>query len=403
MEKLSLNAARNLILAVQGLLAPPVHQASREDVLTCIRKMGVLQIDTIHVVARSPYLVLFSRLGAYSPAWLDDLLADGCLFEYWAHAACFIPIGDYPLFRRAMIDGAHPYISKEWLESHQDAIKNVLERICNEGPLRSAHFEQSQRAGPWWGWKDEKIVLEHLHSMGELMIARRDKFQRVYDLRQRVLPGWDDKRVPDVETVRRDLVLRTVKYLGVAPQEWIADYYRMAKKGLPELLKECFQQGELLEGSVEGFETPFYIHPANLPLYKEAASGQLTPSHTTLLSPFDPLVWDRQRARRLFGFDYTIEAYLPPVKRRYGYFSLPILRRGTLIGRLDAKAHRSEKRFEVRSLHLEDNVEADELLLMDLAGALQGCANWHNCPQVSVTATSPAGVVERLNKVIGNC
>lgn len=402
MEKLSLFAARNLILAVQGLLEPPDHPARREDVLACIRRMGVLQIDSIHVVARSPYLVLFSRLGPYPTFWLDGLLAEGSLFEYWAHAACFIPIEDYHLFRRGMIDGAHPYISKEWLENHQDIMISVIERIRAEGPLRSSNFAQTQRAGPWWGWKDEKIVLEHLHSTGELMVARRDKFQRVYDLSQRVYPGWDDDRAADVETVRRALVLRTVKYLGAAPLEWIADYFRLPKKGLPEILKELLQMGDLLEGSVEGFDNPFYIHPANLPLYEAAASGQLMPSHTTLLSPFDPLVWDRQRARRLFDFDYTIEAYLPPAKRRYGYFSLPILRRGALIGRLDAKAHRSEKWFEGRSLHLEDNVEVDECLLVDLAGALQDCAAWHACSQVSLTTSQPAELAGKINKVVGN-
>src|SRR5215216_5889803 len=194
--RFSLAAARALLLATQGLSSPPDRPATKEDVLQCVRRMGVLQIDSIAVVARSPYLVLWSRLGSYDPRWLDELLAEGALFEYWAHAACFIPIEDYGLYRRLMLEGGEK--ARAWFSAHPEEVGRVLARIRDEGEVRSAEFARTDgRAGGWWEWKPEKRALEHLYSTGELMISRRDSnFHRVYDLRERVLaralPGWKD-------------------------------------------------------------------------------------------------------------------------------------------------------------------------------------------------------------------
>jgi len=396
MESLTIQAARQVHLAVQGLLNPPLLPVSRESVLDCIRRMGVLQIDTIHVVARSPYLVLFSRLGQYAPSWLDEHLAAGHLFEYWAHAACFIPIEDYPLFRHAMLEQSHQvYAPAGWLQGHSEAIAQVRHRIRTEGALRSADFEQTKRRGLWWDWKEEKLILEHLFNIGELMIARREKFQRVYDLQERLLPNWTDQRVPTAEEIRAELVKRSVRCLGIARPQWVADYYRLSKRGLPALLESLVQKGELCSVHVQGFEDTCFVHPDHCNLIEAAVSGDLTPTLTTLLSPFDPLTWDRSRARQLFNFDYSIECYLPASKRQYGYFSLPVLHRGSL----DAKAHRAEKRFEVRSLHLEKDMIPDEQLCRDLAKALQQCADWHACPRVSVTMANQPGLADSINRL----
>lgn len=389
MPTLTRTDARNLMLAVQGLLTPPAAPAAKPDVLAAIRRMGVLQIDTIHVVARSPYLTLFSRLGDYDPAWLDEHLAEGNLFEYWAHAACFLPIEDYPLQRRFMLDGVRGWHdARPWIESHAGLVDGILARMRAEGGLRSADFENEKPAGGWWAWKDEKVALEVLFVLGEVMVARRDKFQRVYDLPGRVLPGWDKLPVPDTAAVRRELVLRSVEKLGVARPSWVWDYYRLAKTGLPALLRELAAQGELIETAVEGWDGPVYVHPANAALLDQALAGELRPTYTTLLSPFDPLTWDRARARELFDFDYQIECYTPAAKRRYGYFSLPVLRRGALVARLDAKAHRREGRFEVRSLHFEPTVTLDDALREDLTAAIQRCADWHRTPQVDLATIS---------------
>jgi uncharacterized protein len=403
--QLSNSAVRSLLLAVQGLIEPVQRQASPADVLDAIRRMGALQIDTIHVVARSPYFVLWSRLGAYDPRWLDELLAEGQIFEYWAHAACFLPREEYPFFRRRMFSPPADWRDPgPWLAEHADLARLVLERITQEGPLRSADFE-NPRANPggWWNWKEEKLALEFLLTAGELMVARRHNFQRLYDLRQRVRPDWDDALMPTEEAVYRHLVLKTVACLGVARAVWIPDYFRLPKARVLPLVEELAGQGALLPVELEGGE-PAYIIPEHLDLACQAAAGELTPRRVTLLSPFDPLVWDRTRARQVFGFDYSIECYLPAEKRRYGYFSLPILRRGELVGRLDAKAHRAEGVFEVRSLFLEEGVAEDDGLWSDLAGALGSCAAWHQTPQVRLPEGSPPGfvrAVDRLNLEIG--
>jgi uncharacterized protein YcaQ len=400
--RFSLVAARTLLLAAQGLDAPPACPATRDDVLESIRKMGVLQIDSIAVVARSPYLVLWSRLGAYEPRWLDELLAEGALFEYWAHAACFIPIEDYGLYRRFMIEGGEK--SRAWFSAHPEEIGRVLARLREGGEVRSAEFARAGgRAGGWWEWKPEKRALEHLFAAGELMISRRDpNFHRVYDLRERVLkralPGWEDALAPTYEEVRRALALKAVRALGVAVARWVPDYFRMPKKGIAGLLEELAGEGALLRARIE--DEPAYVHPDNAELAEVTVSGELRPSLTTLLSPFDPVVWDRARALDLFGFEYRIEVYTPAARRRYGYYSLPILHRGTLVGRLDAKAHRKQGLFEVRALHLEPGVQAAEDLVTGLAGGLRGCADWHGTPEIVVRRSDPAELVEPLHAAI---
>jgi uncharacterized protein YcaQ len=393
-------AARALLLATQGLSSPPERPAAKGDVLESVRRMGVLQIDSIAVVALSPYLVLWSRLGPYEPRWLDELLAEGALFEYWSHAASLIPIEDYGLYRRLMLEGSEK--TRAWFSTHPDEVGLVLARVREGGPVRSAEFARTDgRAGGWWEWKPEKRALEHLFAAGELMISRRDpNFHRVYDLRKRVLeralPGWEDAQAPPYEEVQRALTLKAVRALGVAVARWVPDYFRTPKRGIAGLLEELADEGGLLRTRIEGWEEPAYVHPDNAGLAEAAISGELRPSLTTLLSPFDPVVWDRARAAELFGFEYRIEVYTPAARRRYGYYSLPILHRGALVGRLDAKAHRKERLFEVRALHLEPGAPGTEDLLSGLGGALRGCADWHDTPEILVRRSNPPGFAEPL-------
>jgi uncharacterized protein YcaQ len=218
----------------------------------------------------------------------------------------------------------------------------------------------------------------------------------VYDLRERVLPGWEDSGLPSSEELLRTLALRSVCALGIATPAWVPDYFRQPKKGMPARLEGLAREGLLLQVEVEGFEGPAYIHPERVDLVEKAASGDLEPALTTLLSPFDPLVWDRQRASELFGFDYKIECYTPAAKRRYGYFSLPILHRGRLVGRLDPKAHRAKGVFEIKALHLEPGVPVSEALVADLAIALQRLAAWHGTPELLIRQSDPPELGARL-------
>ncbi len=400
---LTLSAARALHLAAQGMLQPRRRKAVKADVIDAIRQMGVLQIDTISVVARSPYLVLWSRLGDYDPDWLGQHLEQGALFEYWAHEACFVPIEDYGLMRHRMLDPAAMgwKYSETFMREQSATVAAVLAHIREHGPTRSSDFERTDgQGGGWWEWKPEKRSLEVLFTAGALMIARRHNFQRIYDLAERVHPSWDDSRMPPMEQTRRQLALKAVRALGVCKAGWIADYYRTRPPRIdPEQL---VASGELVRARVAGWDEPVYIHPDHLQLAQRAAAGVLAPSVTTLLSPFDPIVWDRRRALELFGFDYRLECYTPAEKRRYGYFALPILRRGALVGRVDAKAHRRDGVFEVKSLELEPGVRVSERFTADVAQALLRCARWHACPQVLVTRTVPAAFCAQLEAMLGS-
>lgn len=389
---LSLPQARAVMLAAMGLLNPPAPRPTKESLLATIRAMQILQIDTIQVVARSPYLVLWSRLGAYEPRWLDELLAEGRIFEYWSHEASFLPIEDYPYYRRMMLDGLSRQwrFVREWVAEHQVEVSAMLDHIRVNGSVRSADFARTdgQKAG-WWNWKFEKMALEMLYTTGDLMIARRERFQRIYDLRERVLPSWSDDQAPSLAETRRFMALRAVQALGVTPARFVADYFRTKQRETLAAVADLVATGELLTCKVGDYVEPWYIHPAQLPLAEAAARGELQPTATTILSPFDPLVWHRERALELFGFDYRIECYTPAAKRRYGYFTLPILHRGQLVGRLDAKAHRSEGRFEVKALYLEPGVRSTKQFARSLAAALRACATWHRTPLVSLTFADP--------------
>jgi uncharacterized protein YcaQ len=402
---LSMPAARALHLAAQGLLQPRRRKAVKQDVLDAIGRMGVLQIDTINVVARSPYFVLWSRLGDYPAEWLDELLAEGKLFEYWAHEACFIPREDYGLYRHRMLDpGAMGWkYSATWMRERAGEVAALLAHIRNNGPVRSSDFERSDgKAQGWWEWKPEKRSLELLFTSGALMIARRHHFQRVYDLAERVHPEWDDAQMPSMAEVRRAFALRAVKALGVARAAWVPDYHRTRRPHVD--LARLADEGLLLRARITGagWDDPVYIHPDHAELAQQAASAALAPTLTTILSPFDPVVWDRRRALELFGFDYRLECYTPAAKRRYGYFTLPVLRRGALVARIDAKAHRRAGVFEVKAIFFEPGVRASDALLRDLAGAVQRCARWHGCPGVRLLRSEPAQWIGRLAELLGS-
>jgi len=397
--------ARLLHLAAQGLLRKPPARPDPGSVLAAIERMRLLQIDTIHVVARSPYLVLFSRLGAYPPQWLDEALESGAIFEAWAHEACFVPAGDFDLHRAHLErDGrARHWSHRHALRMHGEqraGMDRLLEHIRRNGAVKAADFERAQPAtSGWWSWKDEKRWLEALFALGELMVARRERFQRVYDLSERVRARMPAV-TPFVGDVSRALVLGSVKALGIAQARWIADYHRTGTRHRDADLDDLVASKEVFRVDVRGWDAPGYVHRDHVGLLHAAAAGQLRATHTTLLSPFDPVVWDRARASAMFGFDYTIECYTPAEKRRYGYFVLPILRRGALVGRLDAKAHRDDGVFEVRQLHLQPEVDTGDAFAADIAEAIRACAAWHATPDVVIRRSDPRAFAARVRAAL---
>ncbi len=399
--------ARCLQLAAQGLLVPPKRAATRLSLRRCIARMQLLQIDTIHVVARSPYFVLFSRLGQYPTAWLEQALAGADVFETWAHEACFAPSEDLALHRsynrhsRAHWGLQRGKESEASARQHLDAL---LAHIDENGPVKSSDFErQDGKGGGWWGWKDEKRWLEALFANGELMVARRENFQRVYELAERVCPALATMAEPEPQAVHKQFIEKSILALGITQARWVHDYFRLKPRLKDADIDALVAQGRLLRVRVQGWAVPGYVHCENAGLLKKALTGKLLATHTTLLSPFDPLVWDRERVATMFEFDYRIECYTPQAKRQYGYFVLPILQRGELIGRLDAKAHRADGVFEIKSLYLQVGVQVDEIALLELARAIADCAAWHGTPQVQLTHSTPVALRGRLRKALTLC
>jgi len=388
---------RTAILTAQGLLSSPENPAQKDDLLPIIQQMGYLQIDTIQVVRRSQNLVLWSRLGDHEPSWLDEIHAEGSLFEYYAHALCYLPIDDYPIFRGLILNDDRTGNNRQnWAQDHPEILAKVRSAIAESGPVSSSDFASKTIATGWGDVKEEKLALERMFASGELMVAYRERFRRFFDLRERVLPDWDDADALDAAPALETLVLKAIKALGVAREDWIASYYYLLKTGLSQVLADLAAQGRIIEVQVSGWESPAYIHPDQLDMVREAARGDLISTHTTFLSPFDPLVSDRDRVLSLFDFEYRMESYTPVKDRKFGYFCLPILHKGRLVGRLDPKAHRKEKSLEIKNLYLEEGVVVDDELVDALKDTLAQFAAWHKMKSVTITASDPSYLKEVL-------
>lgn len=389
---LSREEAQRIAVAAQALDRLP-DTPIKADVAAMVRRLGCVQIDTIHVVARSPYLVLWSRLGSYDPRWLDELLyPDRQVFEYWAHAASILPIEYWPLFRAKMLSHTNGESGwAEWRRNHPDVVQFVLDEIRAKGPLGAADFAAppNHQSGGWWDWKPAKTALDVLWTAGELMIERRVNFHRRYELRERLLPAWDDANIPTEDERRRRLAQIALRAMGIATMRQLADYFRQRQDGLHNILEALAETGAAERVQVADWPAPAYVAQES---WQQFTAGLPTPTLTTLLSPFDNLIWDRERTSALWGFDYKIECYVPEPKRRYGYFTLPILRNGSLIGRLDPKAERKAGIFRVKALYFEPGVPLDEAIIHDVAQAIKRCAEWHATPNVVVERSDPAAL-----------
>ena len=387
LPQLSLSAARNLHLAAQGLLKKPRRRAQPADILTTIQRMSLLQIDTINIVARSPYLVLFSRLGEYQPQWLDNALRQGELMEYWAHEACFLPRSDFSLVRHRMLspDKMGWKYRQEWMQEHAAEIEDLIAHIQENGPVRSADFKHPEKGSSgWWEWKPHKRHLEGLFTSGKVMVIERRNFQRVYDLTHRVMPHWDDQRDLLTQDAAEAIMLEnSARSLGIFRPQWLADYYRLRQPALKPLLQAWQHSQRAVPVEVDTLGE-MWLHADLLPLLPQALEGKLQATHSAVLSPFDPVVWDRKRAEQLFNFSYRLECYTPAPKRQYGYFVLPLLYKGQLVGRMDARMQRKLGVLEVISLYLEEGVKVTQSLEKGLTGAISDFARWQGANNVTL-------------------
>jgi len=411
--RLGIEEARGLMLAAQGLLDPPAESPAPglDDVRAMVERLGVLQIDTISVVERTQYLTLWSRLGPYDRGLLNRLLyPERAVFEYWGHAASIVPMADYRYYRPKMLrHHEHMWVgNRQWLEENPMVLRDTLEAIRARGPLGSSDFERppdKARTGPWdwFGPKDSRRALEVLWTMGDLMIHSRRAGQKVYDLRERVLAEAfgeavpRDDALPSPHEVTRYFARHTVQALGVVTPSWLWDYFRLSppsqeakskRVAALAMLNRLREEGEVVQTAVEGLTEPAFVARAALPVLEQLRGGA-GPERTTLLSPFDSLIWDRARAQALFGYEVCFEAYVPPPKRRYGYYCLAILHRGRLAGRLDPKMDRAARRLLVRALYLEPGVEAGDALLDGVAGALHSLARFLGADTVTVERSDP--------------
>lgn len=382
-KTLSLDEARRLALAAQGFDRPrPAGRPDARLVRGVIRRLGLLQLDFVTVVGPAHYQVLFSRLGPYDRALLDDLAYRRREFtEQWAHEASLLPVDAWPLLRHRMeVHRPRPYNFGPVLARHPEYAGRVLAEVRARGPLGAEQLDHPEgmprRLEHSWFGSVPRATLEALFGRGVLAIAgRRPDFSRLYDLAERVVPAEHLHRVIDPAEARRELLRRAARAHGVGTAADLADYFRMPVREARPRLDELVESGELLPARVEGWSEPAYLDPAaRAPRRIEAAA---------LLSPFDPLVWFRPRVRRLFGFEYRFEIFTPPAKRRWGCYVLPFLLGDRLVARADLKSDRPARRLRVVTAHLEPGAEAGRVAAA-LAAELRLLAGWLGLEGVAV-------------------
>ncbi|MGY2262958.1 winged helix-turn-helix domain-containing protein [Pseudomonas sp. SDO55104_S430] len=391
-QSLSLKQARRLALAAQGFNGrqpPATIKAAHLNRL--IERLGILQIDSVNAVVRSHYLPLFSRLGNYPSELLDQAAwSQGrrrTLFEYWGHEASLMPLSLYPMMRWRMQRATRGEDIYQQLarfgREQQDTIRRVLACVEEQGALGAGSLSTRQeRAGPWWDWSAEKHALEWLFAAGEVTVAGRRGFERLYDLPDRVIPSAIlTQPMPDEAEAQRGLLLHAAAALGVGTEKDLRDYFRLNPADSQPRLAELVEAGELLMCDVQGWRQPAYCLPDARPPRKVEASA--------LLSPFDSLVWERSRTERLFDFRYRLEIYTPQHKRVYGYYVLPFLHHERIAARVDLRAERAAGQLAVHAVHEEEQGLDDEGMLA-LAVNLRRMADWLglarvqlNCPRAS--------------------
>ena len=392
-EQLTLAQARLLALAGQGL----TKATKPKSVLETIDTMGVLQIDSVNVFERAHYMPLYSRLGTYDKTELDNLHGGKhpTLLEYWAHEASFIRTEDYPLFNFRMEYNQRGSRSRweTWASDNREFLEWIKNEIRTRGPLSTSDFEheRAERKGSWWGWSDVKHALEYMFMYGEVVSGGREGFSRLYALPEQVLPKKIISKTVDQTKARKELLLRAAKSHGVGTAKDLADYYRQIMPMAKPLIQELVNEKKLEEVSVEGWKETAYQLPGTV-IPKEK------PTRTTLLSPFDPLVWFRPRTERLWDFHYRIEIYTPEPKRIFGYYTLPILWNGQIAGRIDLKNDRQSKTLLIQSAWHEPHIDPTALAL-DLSKHLTQTAKWQNCQDIQLK--KKGNLSAALSKTLG--
>ncbi|MCC6653277.1 MAG: YcaQ family DNA glycosylase [Candidatus Eisenbacteria bacterium] len=409
-----------LFLQRQQLDRPRTRRLTARTLEDFVAGVGGLQIDSVNVIERAHHLTLWSRFGAYDRATFERLAYEKrLLLEYLSHVACFVAARDLPLWRATMADVATgPWPLARWAKGKRKLIEAVEAEVRARAPIGNGGFERpkGQKGGGWWTWKPAMHALDYLWKSGRIAVHSRRHFQKLYAPMDVVMPHASG--VPPVAsgTLIRERLLRSLAAMGVASDDDLVMYWTWPRRPAPlrrDALAQLVREGEVREVRVEGLARKWYVRAADLPALESATRARRASRGTTLLCPFDSFLWHRERTLRLFGFFYRIEIYVPGAQRTHGYYTLPLLHEGQLIGRVDLKNHREQEVLEVRHAHFEPWFAAGEPpparlwaapdrdeAVAGLAGALHSLARFLGCAEVSLARTSPAGFKPALTRAL---
>jgi len=386
---LSISQARKLVLLSQRV--PPKKQAanSLDATLSAIEHLGYIQIDTISAIQRAHHHTLWNRNPQYLTSHLEELMFGKKIFEFWSHAAAYLPFRDYrySLPRKLAIARGE---ENHWYYRDEKLMKYVLKRIDAEGPLMAKDFENTGRNSGEWQTKPVKQALENLFMQGELMISHRVNFHKVYDLSQRVLPEHADTTVPNSEEYARFLVKRYLRANGIGKAPEMTYLLKKTKEAVSFVLQDMLSNGELAEVAVNG--NNYYVLPPSL----ELLNKPLARSKLKILSPFDNLLIQRKRILELFGFDYMLECYVPASKRKFGYFALPVLWDGKLVARMDCKADRKKAHMHIYHIALDSALVKTEAFALALSEELLPFLKFNECTSLTIHRTHPPSFKHEL-------
>ncbi|MDE0461592.1 MAG: winged helix DNA-binding domain-containing protein [Caldilineaceae bacterium] len=410
--KLTETEARRLAVAVQRLEGPRV-EASKAGILELMRQINCLQIDPIRAVERTQLLVLWSRMGAFDPSWLEELQRERLIIEDDAHRASYVLTEDYPLFRRWIgslfeRNGAGMKRAREWMEANESLRVEIIRRLGKEGPLTSTVFDDLEAVpwfpSRWFSGKPASMMLNLLSWQGVVLCVGRKGSQRLWHLRDAWLPEWAGQPLPEEEEVVGLTCQRSLKALGVANQRQISRHFiRNKYPNLGRRLEELLDEGTVLPAQVVGEEGPWegewYIHRDSVPLLQAIREGSWAP-RTVFLSPFDNLICDRERTERFFDFHYRIEIYVPKAKREYGYYVLPLLHGDRFLGRMDSQIERKTGIYRIHALYAEEGVRIDAQTGAAVAGTLLELAQFIGAKDVELGERIPAAWRNALEKEV---
>lgn len=396
-EELTLTQLRFLTLESQGLTNSNPFGKGKDAVLNALERLGYLQIDTLSIVERAHHHTLWTRIPDYKTEYLDELVEERKVFEYWFHAASYLPMKDFRFALPQMLEVKQS--KTHYYNADPKLMKYVVDTIREEGPKKVRDFEnETKKAGSWWSWKPTKIALERLFLQGDLMISSRNGMQKTYDLTENVLPKSINTTLPTDLEFAEYLVKTYLNAYGFTTVKQITHLKtgELIRKNVDKVLKSMLQEGTIQQINIENIPSVFVL---NSILEKSLTK---TTSSIRLLSPFDNSIIHRDRVKQFFDFDYKIECYTPKEKRQFGYFCLPILFGDTFIGRVDCKTHRKEKQFELIHLHIENQNIDIELWGEPFVKSIRQFANFNGCQSLKVTKVSPTKLTDILKRVMKN-